>query len=98
MPCINRNDIKLLHQCLVLFSDSGKTWNAGKVECKHIFYHIRSREEIALWKEKKAQVAREEMRVKDSLARTTAESSSRVSFDGATLPEHAQDPGKVCIQ
>ncbi|XP_025093435.1 cilia- and flagella-associated protein 46-like isoform X2 [Pomacea canaliculata] len=58
---------------------------------------FQSREEIALWKEKKAQVAREEMRVKDSLARTTAESSSRAKDGRKTTASHlGKVLGAVC--
>ena len=39
----------------------------------------RSRQEILVWKEKQVQVAREEMRVKETLARMTAESGKQPS-------------------
>ena len=37
--------------------------------------YYRSRDEIALWKEKQAQVIKEEMRVKETIARLAAETN-----------------------
>ncbi|CAG2203029.1 Cilia- and flagella-associated protein 46 [Mytilus edulis] len=43
----------------------------------YVLVHSRSRDEIALWKEKQIQVAREEMRVKESLARLKEEAHNQ---------------------
>ncbi|XP_076434592.1 cilia- and flagella-associated protein 46-like isoform X2 [Babylonia areolata] len=48
-----------------------------------------SRQEIAQWKEKQVQVAREEMRIKETLARMTAESASRGKSSSTQLANKA---------
>jgi hypothetical protein len=55
--------------------------------------NCRSRDEIALWKEKQIQVAREEMRVKESLAKLKEEAQAQKK---TPQPKTAPSSATVC--
>lgn len=61
-------------------------FNRGIIKC-----HFSSRDEIALWKEKQIQVAREEARVKESLAKLAEESK------GGQLTKRATNRGEASV-
>lgn len=61
-------------------------FNRGIINC-----HFSSRDEIALWKEKQIQVAREEARVKESLAKLAEESK------GGQLTKRATNRGEASV-